>query len=1088
MRNACLAMLVASSLSCGPARAAGQAADRSRVPAWDARGLGALPPQGIACLDASADGRFVAVGTISPWGDPNVFLLDGDGRIVEQLCAGRRWIGEVRVADDGGSLAAVCTTPEGTAGDAPRLAVFRRGKELAQAGPRFRPRDLRAGAFLFHYGGHSNHLPPFTARAGNGLAAAGDDTLWWLAPEGDAAEPSPLGRGITTAFAACPAGRAAVGRAPDGERDAGDFRDLVVVERSRPKALWTRAAGAEAAPPTPPEKGLYGPATPPRRDVPFTAPLALAIDESGEKVAAADYPAWDRRLLPAGGGAERSYARRVMPARPAIHVHGADGRLLRRFGPESFREPFWCNLGFSRDGTKLLVSPHNWTSRGLAGQPILPADAGARDLYVLDVAGGGIETVRFPDAVSSADWTADGGIVAGCWDHRVYLLGPNRPPGAGLPKGLEVGAASLVRASLKGDRIAVATAAGAVLMLDSGGNSLWRTDLNQAARQGDKSWTKNQKAEPAGPGLWHTNGGLAHSDLGRQILIEAPEGLLLIDPNAGASFEQNWARIQGAGLDPMRIKYVLLTHEHGDHAPGAYLWRVATGARVVASAEMAYLLRHHIPSCSGYGFHPPNPVDLELTEDRDLDLAGLKVKAVRLPGHTYGSMGYLFEKGGRAYVATGDLIMPGGVLGYSGSADFSARDVLDSLRKLAALKPDVVLGGHGGGPPDNFIAKGIEAGEATGWSRMPPEKPDPFYRFARTDYLVAAWLQPILSAAYGDMDGDGRSDVAVLVPKGKGSAVRLHLNRGGKFAESPDAEIDLPDLDRGWKLRALRLGGGRDDLAVSSESQALILANQGRLEFRPVPVPGMTRASQFLTGDFNGDGRADLLIGSRFVSGFGIATRGEDGSFRARQVKAPAYFDAQIADVNGDGREDLILSNGAVFLREPGGPVAEAPAFQLKTPPGNQPGWTFMAAADFDRDGWTDVAFVANDKDGAAVWLYRNARNPQAPFTEAPSAAFTVPGALAPRDGPTVADFNGDGLPDLILGAGNKGGACILAGSAEDGLDARRKIAIPLDYEPHFDTRLGVADFNGDGRPDLAGFGPSAVGAVGVYILLQPPK
>ena len=227
---------------------------------------------------------------------------------------------------------------------------------------------------------------------------------------------------------------------------------------------------------------------------------------------------------------------------------------------------------------------------------------------------------------------------------------------------------------------------------------------------------------------------MAHSDMGSQIVIEAPQGLLLVDPNAGGSFEQNWAAIEGAGLDPMQVKYVLLTHEHGDHAPGAYLWRVVTGAQVVASAEMAYVLQHHVPGGTVTVFTRPSR---SISSDRG---QGTGVGRAEGQGHAFarphlGLDGLRLQKDGRTYVATGDLIMPGGVLGYSGSLDFGAQDVLRSLKKLAALRPDVVLGGHGGGGPEEFIAKGIENGEATGWCGCRPRSPIRCVASRSTNYL-----------------------------------------------------------------------------------------------------------------------------------------------------------------------------------------------------------------------------------------------------------------------------------------------------------------------------------------------------------------
>jgi len=1068
----------------------------SRVPKWDARGVGPIPWQGIACADMTADGRHVAVGTIAPPGDPNVFLLDGDGKVAGQYKAGERWVGAVAIAPGGVAVSALCAIPKGTAGDSPEIYTF------SPTGAAAEPADTIAsgyGAAFFHYGDHSNHLGIFLRSAGKTAAAAIGNQVAWLSEKPADGQRrlqwQQHGDSVTTAFAVSPSGRVVVGCTASPVGEGGAVPNLFLIEPAARNPLWSRPASTDTSDAPAPEQGVYGPPAPAYADTKVWAPLAAAIDREGKLAAAADYQGWQRQFAPQGIRRGESYGVRFTPSRPTVTVYDAEGKSVRRFGPETFQEAFWCDLAFSHDGARLLAFPHNWTCRGLAGQAILPADENARSLYVLPVGKGEPFVIRFPDALSDVAPSADGKTVVACWNGRVYLLDNQYRPLPSLKEGISVGGPSLVRVSQDGARILVATTDGLVQMLDGKGAKLWQTDLARAARPGDKPWTRNQKASPIAPGAWSANGGRTHSDLGGQYVIKAPRGLILIDPNAGLSLEQNWARLEGAGLDPKQVRYVLLTHEHGDHAPGAHLWRVLTGAQVAAGAEAAYSLQHHIPTGTGYGFHPPQPVDIVVKEDTELDLAGLKIRAIRLPGHTYGSMGWAFQQEGKTWVAIGDLIMPGGTLGYFGSINFSAEDVLASLRKLARLNPDGILPGHGpSGDPTPYVAKGIAVGEATGWGKMTPQRPDPLYGFARRDYLVVGWREPIQSAAFGDIDGDGRPDVAILTTAPKGSQVKIYLNRGGKFAEKPDCVVGLPDMDRGFKLRLAHLSGGKtaDFLATSEQDAFLLLAlegNEGELAYRVEPLRGIARGSQLLTGDFNRDGRTDCLIGQRFYGGYQIVHQSADGRFRP--VRSPGtlqtYFDMDLIRLSPERGADLITSAGEIFLRRPKGDFEETSAIRLKHP---GDAWTFMGSADFNGDGKPDVALLCRGDTSAKnsparVAVFYGTGNPRQPFSNEPNATFDLPlEAELLRDGPTAGDFNGDVVADLIVGASQKKQAIIFLGGP-GGLTPQRKVVVDLDYAIHFDTRLGLADFNGDGKPDLASFGSSPTGAPGVYIWLQ---
>jgi hypothetical protein len=188
----------------------------------------------------------------------------------------------------------------------------------------------------------------------------------------------------------------------------------------------------------------------------------------------------------------------------------------------------------------------------------------------------------------------------------------------------------------------------------------------------------------------------------------------------------------------------------------------------------------------------------------------------------------------------------------------------------------------------------------------------------------------------------------------------------------------------------------------------------------------------------------------------------------------------KMTDVNHDGRPDLVTTAGDIFLRQPDGTLPAAPSLHLNVSGGKE--WIGLAAADFNGDGRADLVFTANEEKALKVWIFYNTKNPGRPFDDTP-AGFSLPEAHVSKDGPAAADWNGDGIADLVVCTPK--GAVVLPGSRE-GLDLKRLAPLRLEYRPHGDAKFVVADFNGDGKMDLAGWGASMVGAAGVYIWLQP--
>lgn len=165
---------------------------------------------------------------------------------------------------------------------------------------------------------------------------------------------------------------------------------------------------------------------------------------------------------------------------------------------------------------------------------------------------------------------------------------------------------------------------------------------------------------------------------GTNTYIIGRDELALIDP--GPAIDAHLSAMLGAV--GKRLKWILCTHTHLDHSPGAKALREATGAQVLGFAPVPDDGRQDT------AFIP----DRALCDGDVVDCGAFSLRAVHTPGHASNHLCYFFETKGLLF--TGDHVMQGSTVVIS-PPDGDMQAYLKSLERLLTLDLSAFAPGHG---------------------------------------------------------------------------------------------------------------------------------------------------------------------------------------------------------------------------------------------------------------------------------------------------------------------------------------------------------------------------------------------------------
>ena len=325
-----------------------------------------------------------------------------------------------------------------------------------------------------------------------------------------------------------------------------------------------------------------------------------------------------------------------------------------------------------------------------------------------------------------------------------------------------------------------------------------------------------------------------------------------------------------------------------------------------------------------------------------------------------------------------------------------------------------------------------------------------------------------------DLNKDGFADL--IVTNEKDSNVTILLGNGqGQFKEakgSPfptghgvndvaiadfnnDGNIDLAFANHERKYVSVLLGNGMGNYVSAPNS--------------PFPVEVVPHVHGVATGDFNRDGRADLVTDSwgndEVVLLFGDSVAGFKTPGTSFKVGKHPYQRVRVGDVNNDGNIDIVTTNleggnVTILLGNGKGNFYEAPGSPF--PCGDSP--FGFAIGDLNADGKPDLAIINSPastadrtgKNGLTV-LLGDGRGKFTTMKGSPYEAGKIPNRIA------IGDINGDSVNDIVTSDNDNNKIYLFLMNKNGTVLSSSPIIVG-----NHPKGIAIADLNGDGKGDIA--------------------